>query len=74
MPRKGTGTEQGTHGDAEESLHDESSVGDLLISDEDLTKHTAHADNSVTRDAVRKALAKIEGSLVKDLREERDQG
>ncbi|MDA1055329.1 MAG: hypothetical protein O3C40_33325 [Planctomycetota bacterium] len=52
----------------EENLQDEAVVKDLLVSDENLAKHTAHADRSVTHDQVRKALAKLPGSFVDDIR------
>ena len=74
MPRKLTSTKQGQSTPPEENLHDEAAFKDLLVSDQDLAKHTAHADDSVTHEQVRQALSKIEGSLVSDVRKERDQG
>ena len=74
MPQKTSSTKKGKSTPPEKNLHDEAAFKDLLVSDEDLAKHTAHADDSVTHDQVRKALSKVEGSLVEDIREERDQG
>ena len=73
MPRKTANTKKGKNMPSEENLQDEKAFKDLLVSDEDLAKHTAHADDSVTHDEVRKALSKVEGSLVNDIRRERDQ-
>lgn len=74
MPQKPVSTKKGKSTPSEANLHNEDSFKDLLVSDGDLAKHTAHADDSVTRDQLRKALSKVSGSLVDDIREERDQG
>ena len=74
MPRKESSTTNGKSTPPEKNLHDEAAFKDLLVSDEDLAKHTAHADDSVTHDQVREALSKVKGSLGDDIREERDQG
>ena len=74
MPRKETSTTKGKSTPPEKNLHDETAFKDLLVSDENLAKHTAHADDSATHDQVREPLPKVEGRLVDDIREERDQG
>lgn len=66
MSKKSTSTTPRKRLPPEENLHDEVNFRDLLVSDEDLAKHTAHADDSVTHDQVRKALSKIKGSLADD--------
>lgn len=73
MRKKSTPTTKRKRLPPEESLHDEATVRDLLVSDDDLAKLTAHADDSITHDQVRKALSKIKVSLARDIREERDE-
>ena len=74
MPRRTTPTKKGNPIPSEEHLLDEANFKDLVISEEELKKYTTHADGSVTHEEVRDALSKIQGSLVDDIREERDQG
>ena len=74
MPRKEPSTKKHKSTHPENNLHHEATFKDLLVGDDNLAKHTAHADDSVTHDQVRKALSKLEGSLVDDIREQRDQG
>ena len=47
---------------------------DIILDDEFLSYCETQADDSVSLDDVRKALAKIPGSLANDIRGDRDQG
>jgi len=51
-----------------------SAVAEDVIDHEFLAYCEKHADDTVTLESVRQALAKIPGSLVDDIRAERDEG
>jgi len=73
MPRKPISAKKGRRASTEENSSAGANLDDLLVSEEDLARHTINADNSVTLRQVRAALSKIKGSLVSDIREGRDQ-
>jgi len=74
MQRKSAETKSRKNLPPEENLLEDDAVNDLLVSEQDLAKHTKDADATVTHEDVRDALSKVEGSLVPSIRKERDQG